>query len=223
MSLFALTSRAGITGLVLLVCLVSACGSDEADHAYAEGQKAYAQGDHARAAELFTKAIELDPDHAGAYLGRGMIYWRLMKHEQAVPDLTRAIELQPELILAYYFRGASRISLHKYEEGIADFTRVTASDVLPAEDLVRAHRWRGIALLNLERYEESIIDFTRCVDLQPDEPFHYVERGRVYEATGQIEKAKEDYKRYLALSQAEDGVTEEVRERLSSLEDPAPR
>lgn len=203
--------------MILLGCLAGGCGPNRVDRANARGREAFGRGDHAEALRHFDEALALDPDNAAAYLGRGMVYWRLNRHAQALPDLSRAITLQPDLIWAYYFRGACLISLHRYEEGIEDFAKVTASDALPTEDLVRAHRWRAIALLNLERYEAAIEDFSRCIELQPDEPFHYVERGRVYEATGQIEKARADYTRFLRLNAVESEVAAEVRARLSAL------
>lgn len=218
MSVSAMTTRAGVTGLLLCLWFVSACASYEADRAYAEGQKAVAQRNNGRAVEYFSKAIELNPDHTEARLGRAIIYWQLNRYEAALPDLNRAVEIQPDLIWAYYVRGACLISLHRYEEGIDDFATVTASDALATEDLVRAHRWHGIGLLNLERYDEAIVDFTRCVELEPDNPFHYVERGRVYQETGQIELARADYEAYLALEQAENDLTQEVRERLAALD-----
>jgi tetratricopeptide (TPR) repeat protein len=206
-----------VLGLFLIGCLVGSCGPDRVDQANALGREAFSQGDDTQALAHFDEALALDPDNAAAYLGRGMVYWRKSQHAQAVPELDRALALDPDLIWAYYFRGASLISLHRYDAGVEDFAVVTASDTLAAEDLLRAHRWRGIALLNLERYEESLIDFTQCIVLQPDEPFHYVERGRVYEAIGQTEKAIADYERFLALNEAENAVAAEVRARLSAL------
>ncbi len=204
-----------------MLLFVAACGPDEAEVAYEEGAAAFAGGDLAAALEHFNRAIEDDPEHARAHLGRGMVRWQYNQHQEALPDLNMAIALQPDLTLAYFFRGASLIVLRRYEEGIADFDRATASDDLPLQDLVRAHRWRAIGLLNLEHYEEAARAFTQCIDLQPDEPFHRLERGRVYELLGQVEQARADYQKALALSNAEDGITKEVRQRLAAL-GPAP-
>lgn len=214
-----MTPRAGALVLLLAGVLAGACGSaDRVDRANALGREAFGRGDPTQALAYFDEALALDPDNAPAHLGRGMVHWRLNQHAQAVLALNRAIERDPDLTWAYFFRGSSLIALRRYEEGIDDFKKVTASDALPAEDLVRAHRWHAIALLNLERYDDAIDVFSRCIALQPDDPFHYVERGRVYERVGQFENARADYEQFLALNEAESEVAAEVRARLLAME-----
>jgi tetratricopeptide (TPR) repeat protein len=119
--------------------------------------------------------------------------------------------------MAYYYRGVSLVSLRQPEQSLPDFDKAIASNELPDQDLVRAHQWHGIALLNLERYEEALPDFTRCVELEPDKPFHRLERGRVYEAAGQTENAIADYTVYLEQSSDEGALAAEARQRLEKL------
>ena len=53
----------------------------------------------------FNKGIELNPQFAEAYFGRGLAYTYNGKYDSAIADLTKAIELNPQLTAAYLYRG----------------------------------------------------------------------------------------------------------------------
>ncbi|MCU4139364.1 MAG: hypothetical protein MW690_001296 [Methanophagales archaeon] len=51
--------------------------------------------EYEQAIEDFSKAIELNPNYAGAYYNRGIAYAKLNQHERAIEDYNKAIELNP--------------------------------------------------------------------------------------------------------------------------------
>jgi len=53
----------------------------------------------------YTKAIELNPKFAMAYVKRGMAYHKKGQYDQAISDFNKAIELNPEYAKAYSNRG----------------------------------------------------------------------------------------------------------------------
>ena len=58
------------------------------------------------AVEAFGRAIAFAPDHADAYLARGLIFWReLNSPEEAVADFTAVLDLRAENAEAYFYRG----------------------------------------------------------------------------------------------------------------------
>jgi len=215
------THRLVIPLLLGLFLGLSACSSRQAElavGAYQDGMHSFNEGNLSEASTHFDDAIALDSTYAMGFLGQGMLHWQRNDFAGALPYLNRAIELDPDLTWAYYFRGISLISLHQSEAGLVDFEQAIAAGDLPDEDLLRAHRWHGIALLNLERYEEAVPDFTRAVELEPENPFHRLERGRIYEYLGQTQRAVEEYMVVLELSAAENEMAEEARQRLEKLE-----
>lgn len=64
-----------------------------------------AKPDFVLAMDDFTKAIELDPKMAAAYLNRGTCNTRIQEYEKAVEDFTKVIELDPANKRAFRARG----------------------------------------------------------------------------------------------------------------------
>ena len=62
------------------------------------GADAYSsKGEHDRAIEDYSRAIELDPEYAPAYYNRGNAYSDKGEYDRAIEDLNRAIELDPRM------------------------------------------------------------------------------------------------------------------------------
>ena len=67
-----------------------------------------------------TKAIEINPNDAEAYTGRGTIYANQNNFTQAISDFTKAIEINPNLAGAYYSRSNSYYMEKEYDKAWAD-------------------------------------------------------------------------------------------------------
>ena len=67
------------------------------------------QWDEAIAA--YSKAIELDPNLAIAYAGRGFAYYSKDDYDNVIADYTKVIELDPTKSLSYGIRGFSNHEL----------------------------------------------------------------------------------------------------------------
>ncbi len=90
---------------------------------YERGLKASSQKD---AIEAFTKALQLDPRLAEAYLGRGNAYTELKKPVQAVRDYSQYLLLRPRDISGYYKRAAAYGQAGDYKRCIDDWDTVIA-------------------------------------------------------------------------------------------------
>jgi tetratricopeptide (TPR) repeat protein len=64
------------------------------DH-YMDGIDLIDYGDYNQAISEFTRAIELKPDYAEAYKGRGDTYYRQKEYDKAIADWEQAIKLDP--------------------------------------------------------------------------------------------------------------------------------
>ena len=74
------------------------------------------------------KAIELEPNFAGAYMNLGTAKAHLKEYDVAIKDYDKAIELNPNYALAYYNRGLACRELGKEKEAIEDFKKAQELD-----------------------------------------------------------------------------------------------
>ena len=123
----------------------------------AYGQK----GDYDRAIEEYTKAIELNPDLAIAYINRGDAYQCRRLFDRAVADFTKAIELKPDFDAAYANRGVAYQCEGDFDRAITNFTK--AIELKP--DFAIAYFNRGVAWLYLEEWEKAKLDLARAIDM----------------------------------------------------------
>ena len=77
------------------------------------GMEAHSRGDLNGAVQLYTEAINLNPNNAAAYTWRGNAFGSLKNYQGAISDLSRAIQLDNQnatayvgLGIAYYSTGA---------------------------------------------------------------------------------------------------------------------
>jgi len=86
------------------------------------GEDLERQGVYVEAVKAYTKAIELDPGCADAYLKRGVARFSAKKTSctEALADLTEAIRRAPTNAEAYYQRGIINYYLMNNEQGLKD-------------------------------------------------------------------------------------------------------
>ena len=78
---------------------------------------------YVEALDDYTKAIELNPGHAQAYINRGNIKAELEDHKGAVDDYDKAIELDPNYFKPYHQRGVSRFYIKDFKGAKQDFRK----------------------------------------------------------------------------------------------------
>ena len=89
--------------------------SDDANTYYRRGLAYGKKGDYGPAIAAFTKAIDLNPDHANAYDGRGIPFTEnKATFDRAIADFTKAIQLKPHDANVYYNRGNTYIQKGDY-------------------------------------------------------------------------------------------------------------
>ena len=91
-------------------------------------------------------------------------------------------------------RAMSHSRNKKYEKALAELDRA-----LEIKSTARAYRMRGAVHLRLGNRLLALADFSACIDLEPDEPTHYVTRALIYQVEGRNEQAIEDYTAAIAL------------------------
>jgi tetratricopeptide (TPR) repeat protein len=72
--------------------------------------------------QAFNKAIEIDPNNAENWAGKGHALAHLGRHEEALHAINMALEIEPNNIDFIYNKGLDLISLKRYEEAL-DITK----------------------------------------------------------------------------------------------------
>jgi len=135
-----------------------------------------------KARNIYTEAIEANPNNAEAYINRGRFrragFWEgyydrdgaiadFTKAIEIAPncaeayfelgDYTKAIEINPRFARAYYYRGL----FSPFNRAIADFTKALEIDSSYHEAL----NGRGLAYLNNDDFDAAVADFTRAIEI----------------------------------------------------------
>lgn len=77
------------------------------------------------AIELYSKAIELNPNVAVYYGNRSLAYLKTECFGYALNDATKAVELDKNYLKGYYRRAAAYMSLGKFKQALRDFEAVS--------------------------------------------------------------------------------------------------
>lgn len=123
------------------------------------GQK----GEYELALVDYNSAIQLEPNIASAYNGRGRIYHFQNQFDAAILDFTRAIEIEPSDATYYCNRGTSYNRTNKYEIAITDLTEAVnrGSDLI----ISQAAYERAWAYHMIGRDDLARVDLNRCLEL----------------------------------------------------------
>ncbi|MBR1806299.1 MAG: tetratricopeptide repeat protein [Selenomonadaceae bacterium] len=160
-----------------------------------EAWKLWSQNDFNGAAKLFDEAIQLNPNNADAWRGRGTAYAGLKQYERAIQDYDKAIQLNPNLYQAYNNRGNAYNELGQHERAIQDYNK--AIQLNP--NYATMYYNRGVAYGELKQYEREIQDYDKAIQLKPNYANAYHNRGYAYNNLGQYERAIQDFDKALEL------------------------
>lgn len=110
--------------LAITVCiLLSSCDTSEEKRLLKEGEKHLEAGNHTKAIELFTKAIESNNSYAKAFLLRGNAEFRAGAYQKAIDDISNGLSLDPKDRKGEwtYLRGCAYREIREYEIALSDF------------------------------------------------------------------------------------------------------
>ncbi len=173
-----------------------------------QGRERLYRGEHERAIEEFSRAIQLNPNDALAYHERGYTYSQLRKYERAIQDFTQAIQLDPFDASAYNYRGQVYSRLRDYEKAIRDFTQAIVESPADSYDHLLGLHERAKAYFDAENYSLAIGDYTQALTVENDHSLsqfglahtNLVNRGMSYHEIGNYSESIRDYTSAIELS-----------------------
>jgi tetratricopeptide (TPR) repeat protein/TolB-like protein len=156
----------------------------------------FVSGDEVERAILdYTKALEMNPRDAGAYVNRASAYLSRGKYDLAIADCCRALEINARLAQAYGNRGLAYLETGKPDRAISDFNRVLEID--PRD--TKAHVKRALAYINKDKYDEAISDCSEALKIDPKLAQAYSSRAWAHTKKSEPDKAISDCNKALEI------------------------
>ncbi len=114
-----------LTVLIIAFFLAAGCGlgGSKYDDAVLDGVSNLNTGKPEKALEDFNRAIKIDPQLAGGYLGRANTLNMMGRYGESIEDYDKVLEIDPKLANAYINRGSAYSHLEEYEKAIADYEK----------------------------------------------------------------------------------------------------
>jgi len=171
----------------------------------------------------FSRAIEMNPRYADAYVSRGKTYVAKNDSDLAISDFGAAIRLDPRNVQAYNSRGDLLRAKGDNDRAIADFSDAIRLDarnnfayrnrgfvygvkgdddraIADYGDAIRidprdalARNNRGNVLLKKKQYDRAVVDLSEAIKLDPSFGAAYANRGLAQEALGNAAAARNDF------------------------------
>ncbi len=143
------------------------------------------QGQHAEAADLVRRAVDLRPDDAALQLNLGNALKALGQLEAAVERFRNALTLSPAFALAHYNLGNAYAVLGRHEDAMFSFGH--AVRLQPGD--ASSHNNLGNAYHALGRYTEAVDSFRRALKIRPGHAGAHNNLGMSLNALGDTEGA----------------------------------
>lgn len=153
-------------------------------------------GDIQAAAMSWSKAVEIDPEHARSWNQLGQIFHTTGDAEKAIACWRRVIELDPEKADAFYNLGL----VYQYDRGEGVTARRCWERAVGLDEGHWEARYNlARALWVTNEYEGALAHWERVVALRPDDARGHNGLGSTYKALGRYEEAVAAWKRAVTL------------------------
>ncbi|SDQ76662.1 Tfp pilus assembly protein PilF [Paraburkholderia fungorum] len=143
------------------------------------------QGQHAEAAALVRRAVNLRPEDAALQLNLGNALKALGQIDDAIEQFRNALTLAPSFPMAHYNLGNAYASVGRHEDAADSFEK---SLRLQPND-ASSHNNLGNALHALGRHEQAIASFQRALELRPGHAGALNNMGMSLNALGRASEA----------------------------------
>ena len=156
--------------------IVPTAASRETVSMYASAHRTLDRGEFKDAERRFATIVEIEPEFARAWAGRGQS--RLMQGDldEALVDYDRAVSLRPNVGSIYGQRAMVRVSMGDLAGAKRDSLRALELD----DEVVNAHLVLGRVRASENDYEAASEHFKTAIRLAPDDGGVYWWRGRYH-------------------------------------------
>jgi tetratricopeptide (TPR) repeat protein len=136
-----------------------------------------------------SKAIEIDPKVAQAFIKRGFVWQAKGENDKAIADYDEAIRLDPKDAVAFVNRGIAWGAKGDNDRAIDDYDQAMQLDPKDAGAFFdRGYVWQAKG-----EYDKAIADYNEAIRLDPKLVRAFVNRGSAWLIKGDNDKAIADY------------------------------
>ena len=150
--------------------------------------QAVSEKNSAKAMELYSKILEIEPNIAEVYNNRGILRKDLNDKEGALQDYNKAIELDPNDAGTYNNRGILRKDLNDKEGALQDYNKAIELD----PNYAMAYNNRGNLRSDMNDNEGALQDYNKAIELAPNNASKYNNRADLYLKMNDFDKALAD-------------------------------
>ena len=143
---------------------------------YASAHRTLDRGEFKDAERRFSTIVEIEPQFARAWAGRGQARMMQGDLEDAMVDYDRAISLRPRVGKIYGERAMVRVSMGDFEGAKRDALRGLELD----DELVNSHLVLGRVRASENDYDAASGHFRAAIGLAPEDGGVYWWRGRYH-------------------------------------------
>lgn len=143
---------------------------------YASAHRTLDRGEFKDAERRFSTIVEIEPEFARAWAGRGQARMMQGELEDAMVDYDRAVSLRPNVGSIYGQRAMVRVSMGDLAGAKRDALRALELD----DEQVNAYLVLGRVRASENDYEAASDSFSTAIGLAPDEGGVYWWRGRYH-------------------------------------------
>ena len=169
--------------------------------------------------ELYTKAIDANPEFLDAYINRGLVNNELGEYGDSIKDYNKAIELDRKCALAFNNRGYTKYLQGDYEGALKDYNKAIIlnpkfqmaldnkallfSKVCMEDDKDFSEKFYlslGIKEINEGHFLEAIRNFDESLKYNKDNELVYFYKGIAYHSIGNDKEAYDNYTKAIKLN-----------------------
>ena len=137
--------------------------------------QAVSEKNSAKAMELYSKILEIEPNIAEVYNNRGILRKDLNDKEGALQDYNKAIELDPNYAMAYNNRGNLRSDMNDNEGALQDYNK--AIELAPNN--ASKYNNRADLYLKMNDFDKALADVNHSIDLGGGY-VSFITKGEIY-------------------------------------------
>lgn len=158
--------------------------------------------DHAPWLERLQQLSEIAPEHPKVRYYIGAAYTEMGEYRKAIVSFTRAIAADPAMADAVRRRGDCQHILVPvlsgdvqayYDRALADYEAA-----IEIEPDVYTYNVHGSVIASLGRVEEAIEEYSHAIELDPNYPESYFNRGYARKLMGDTDQAVADFETFLS-------------------------
>lgn len=123
-------------------------------------------GNHENAIQLYSEAINQNPQQDYYYHLRAILYYQLEDYELALNDLNTAIRISPKIALNYYLRGNTNTAIGKNEDAALDYDQAIELQPKAPYDSF-AYSNRGLIENRLFNFQAALTYFDKALFVNP--------------------------------------------------------